>query len=66
MHEENFLSGWLREDGKEKEEIMKDIGNERSKNIWAKKKKQRRRERRKRDGELLKEDVSVLLFCGVF
>ena len=49
MHEENSLSSWLREDGKEKEERKK---------RWAKRGGEKRRKKRTRRGRL-KDDVSV-------
>ena len=59
MHEENFLSSWLREDGREKDERTVDMSNENE---------EERGEKRRREGEkkrttrgLLKEDVAVLL-----
>ena len=44
MHEDNFLSSWLREDGREKEEGKKEegMGNE---------SKEERSDKRRREGE---------------
>ena len=36
MHEEKFLSSWLREDGKNKEEIIREVGKEAKKKRLAK------------------------------
>ena len=36
MHEEKFLSSWLREDGKKKEEIIREVGKEAKKKRLAK------------------------------
>ena len=59
MHEENFLSSWSREDGREKEERTVDMSNENEEERGEK----RRREGEKEENEtgLLKEDVTVLL-----
>ena len=50
MHENIFLSSWLREDGKDKEERTMEIGKE-TKEETGKKEEERRGERRERDGE---------------
>ena len=50
MHEEKLLSSWLREDGKEKEERIMEIGKETNEEM-GKKEEERRGERRERDGE---------------
>ena len=50
MHEHVFLSSWLREDGKDKEERTMEIGKE-TKEETGKKEEERRGERRERDGE---------------
>ena len=47
MHEENFLSSWLREEEKEREEIMLETGEETQE---ERSKKRRRGERRERNG----------------
>ena len=56
MHEENFLGSLLREDGKEKEQIIMETG----KDTKEDRKPARRGERRERDEGVLKEDVSVV------
>ena len=48
MNEEHFLSSWLREDGREKEEITVAVSNE---NQEEERGKKRRRERRERNGD---------------
>ena len=45
IHEENFLSSWLREDGREKEERMVEVSNE-NEEERSEKEEKRRRERR--------------------
>ena len=50
MHEENFLSSWIREDGKEKE-VMLETSKE-TKEERAQKEEKRRGERRQRFGEM--------------
>ena len=47
MREENFVSSWLREDGKEKEEITMEIGKETKEGMG----KKRRREEEKDENE---------------
>ena len=51
MHEENFLSSWLREDGKKKEEGRLDMSKE-SIEGNSKKEKKRRGDRRERSADL--------------
>ena len=57
-HEENFWSNWLREDGREKEEITAKA-EENDEGKGEKRKKVKRRKKRTKRGEL-KEDVKVL------
>ena len=53
LHEENFLSSWFREDGKEEEEIIMDTGKETKEERSEKRRKTRTKRR------VLKEGVSV-------
>ena len=62
MHEENFLSSWLREDRKDGEEKSKGNGQE-DRRRDEQKADEGRGERRKRNGEVLKEGVWVRV-CG--
>ena len=60
MREENFLSSWLREDGKDKDEIIMEVGKETKE---GQKEEERRGERREPNGESQKK-MCRFLFCG--
>ena len=54
MHEEHFLSSWLREDGKNKEEIVREVRKE-TEEETGKKRIRKEGERRERDGDRSKK-----------
>ena len=58
MHEEHFLSSWLREDGREKEERMAKVSEENDEERCERGTERRRNKRTKR--EELTEDAKVL------
>ena len=58
MHEENFLSSWLREDGKNKEERIMEVDKETEEETGRK--RMRRGETRERDGDCF---MKVCQFC---
>ena len=50
MHEQNFLGSWLEEDGKNKEEIVEEVGKETEEETGQKRIREEG-ERRERDGD---------------
>ena len=48
MHEEKFLSTWLREDGKNKEEIIGEVGKETEEETGKKRKREEEKKKTRR------------------
>ena len=61
MHEENFLSSWLREDGNEKEERIMKIGKKTKEEIGE---KRRREEEKENETRSVKMKMCPFLFLG--